>query len=326
MLSADGGAVAPRPAKGSVALQFSVVIPLYNKQRYVGRAVDSVLAQTHDQFELIVVDDGSTDGSAEVVRNVGDPRLRLIVQDNGGEAAARNAGIRAAVGSHIAFLDADDRWKPDFLAVMRSLIAAHPGAAIYGTNYEIVDDGSIVPGLDGAGRFVDRDGRLDYASALAHWCFPLTSSSICVPAHMFDAVGMFDERLKLATDTDMWVRLTLAGPAVFDDRPCAVYHKDAIDRSTTQSEFWEKRLFFVDVLRSKLDGQAIRPRDGRLLRQFLSRMTYEALIAGSTSRSPLQTIAAMRARKMGLAYLLRCGAHLVKRALFSVLRRGMAKG
>lgn len=313
-------------AKGSGALQFSVVIPLYNKQRYVGRAVESVLAQSHDQFELIVVDDGSTDGSAEVVRNVRDPRLRLIVQDNGGEAAARNAGIRAATGSHIAFLDADDRWKPDFLAVMRSLIAAHPGAAIYGTNYEIVDDGSIVPGLDGAGRFVDRDGRLDYASALAHWCFPLTSSSICVPAHMFDAVGMFDERLKLATDIDMWVRLTLAGPAVFDDRVCAVYHKDADDRSTAEPEFWEKRLFFADVLQAKLDRQPLGPRDRRMLRRFLSRTTYEALIAGSSSRSPYRILAAMWARRMGFAYLLRCGAQLVKRTLFNVLRSGMTKG
>src|SRR5687767_11003972 len=89
---------------------FSVVVPLYNKRSFIRRAVVSVLSQSFTDFELIVVDDGSTDGSFEEIRDIADPRLRLIHQRNQGEGLARNTGMAAARGVWIAFLDADDMW------------------------------------------------------------------------------------------------------------------------------------------------------------------------------------------------------------------------
>lgn len=283
-------------------VRFSVVIPLYNKRPYVARAIQSVLDQTYRDFELIVVDDGSTDGSTDIAASYTDARLKLIRQANGGEAAARNAGIRTASGAHIAFLDADDCWKSEFLAVVASMIAIQPDAAIYGTAYDVSrDDDFGAHPLDGVSRFVNASGRLDYPAALAHWCFPLTSSSVCVPACKFDEVGLFDERLNLAADVDMWGRLALSGMAIFHARSCAVYHVDALNRSTTiQAKFWDKRLLFVEVFSKRLQRPEIARRDRRNLELFLSKVTYEALVAKANADPALDLAAAMQDRKQFL--------------------------
>jgi glycosyltransferase involved in cell wall biosynthesis len=107
----------------------SVVVPLYNKASYVARALESVAAQTLEDLEVIVVDDGSTDGGRDVVAALSDPRFRLIRQANAGPGAARNRGLREARAQYVAFLDADDRWLPHFLAENVSLLELQPSAA-----------------------------------------------------------------------------------------------------------------------------------------------------------------------------------------------------
>ena len=103
----------------------SVIIPLYNKQAYIKRAVDSVLTQKFENFELIIVNDGSTDGSVEVVKSINDPRLRMISQPNRGPGSARNTGISASNSEILAFLDADDEWLPDYLAAGRAILTSN---------------------------------------------------------------------------------------------------------------------------------------------------------------------------------------------------------
>ena len=100
-----------------VMTDVSVIIPLYNKGEHVGRALDSVFSQTYKDFEVVVVDDGSSDEGPDIVRKYNDTRLRLIQQDNFGPGAARNRGIRETTGHYVAFLDADDEWLPDFLKI-----------------------------------------------------------------------------------------------------------------------------------------------------------------------------------------------------------------
>ena len=116
----------------------SVVIPLYNKQREVAAAVRSALAQSYPPAEIVVVDDGSTDGGAEVVRQIASPLVRLVTQPNAGVCVARNHGIAETSGEYIALLDADDMWEPGFLAEIAAMIEEFPGCGIYCTGFSIV--------------------------------------------------------------------------------------------------------------------------------------------------------------------------------------------
>ena len=118
-------------------MKISVVIPLYNKARYVVRAVNSVLSQSYNDFELIIVNDGSTDGGERLISDIKDPRLHLVNQSNAGVSAARNRGINEAAADHIAFLDADDEWKKGFLESMLNLHSKHPNAGLFASAYEI---------------------------------------------------------------------------------------------------------------------------------------------------------------------------------------------
>ena len=122
---------------------FSVIIPLYNKAPYVEKAIRSVLNQTFKEFELIVVDDGSTDDSLSVAKNclLQTINYKLIEQHNQGVSTARNNGVKQAKYPYICFLDADDWWSPTFLEEMKALIDEFPDAGIYGSSYYIVKNG-----------------------------------------------------------------------------------------------------------------------------------------------------------------------------------------
>ncbi|MDP4270339.1 MAG: glycosyltransferase family A protein, partial [Bacteroidota bacterium] len=113
---------------------FSVIIPLYQKGPFIARAIESVLCQTYKEFELIVIDDGSTDNGANIVEQITDHRLTLIRQENRGVSAARNKGISLAKGDYIGLLDADDKWEADFLMEMKRLIETYPGCGWYSSS------------------------------------------------------------------------------------------------------------------------------------------------------------------------------------------------
>ena len=127
---------------------FSVVVPVYNVRQWVGRAIESILAQTFEDFELILIDDGSTDDSAEVMAQYTDPRVKLIQQENRGQGGARNRGIEASTGEWIAFLDPDDQWLPEFLEDYYRVIADHQEIDFCYSSYRrIYQDGRSVPAM-----------------------------------------------------------------------------------------------------------------------------------------------------------------------------------
>jgi glycosyltransferase involved in cell wall biosynthesis len=190
------------------APRVSVVVPIYNRADAIAATLASVSAQTYRSFEIIVVDDGSTDGTLDRVRALplpGDVRL-LGDGCNRGVSAARNRGIAATRGELIAFLDSDDLWSPDKLALQVADLDAHPEAVLSFTDVLCGTAGIAHPHL--GSRFRWRDGGIDpfvYGSPI------VTPSAVLVRKRHLDAVGCFDERLVVGEDRDLWLRLAAVG-------------------------------------------------------------------------------------------------------------------
>jgi glycosyltransferase involved in cell wall biosynthesis len=208
----------------------SVVIPLYNKARHIARAINSVLAQTIGDFELIVVDDGSTDGGADIVRRFADSRIRLMVQDNGGVSVARNRGIQEARAELVAFLDADDEWMGHFLETVISMRKRLPEAGIYATAW-YYSDHERISYPDFKYCVTRPEGGLleNYffsALGLAVW-----SSAIMIPKTIFTDVGYFPEGMRRGEDIHMWVRIAMRFRVAWSPVACSIYHLSADNRA-----------------------------------------------------------------------------------------------
>jgi hypothetical protein len=213
----------------------TVVIPLYNKETYVRRAVDSVLAQTFTDFEVIVVNDGSTDNGPALVRQYNDPRVRLIDQENRGVSAARNRGIAEAGGELIAFLDADDEWRPAYLEVVCHLREKYPEAGMYATAYLIRDacGNQRGAGIRGVPSAEDWEGVVaNYFRAARLGEPPVTSSSACIPRHVFLDIGGFPEGVTYGEDLDTWTRIAGKYPVAISNVRAVIYHGDDPGRAT----------------------------------------------------------------------------------------------
>jgi len=183
----------------SAVLLASVIIPTFNRAAFLREAIDSVLAQTEKDFELIVVDDGSTDATRDVVESYGE-RVRYFFQLNAGASAARNCGIKNARGKLIAFLDSDDLWLPQKLARQIAWMKAHPEIMLCYT-----DEIWIRRGV--------RVNQKKIHVKAGGWIYPLclprciiSPSSVLMRRELFEAVGVFDEQLPICEDYDLWLR------------------------------------------------------------------------------------------------------------------------
>jgi len=211
-------------------MQFSVIIPLYNKAPYVANAIQSVLAQTFTDYELVIVDDGSKDDSAEIATKAinGCKNCRLLHQENTGVSMARNNGVAASHGDYLCFLDADDWWEPAFLEEMSKFIEEFPDAGIYGTNYTIVNETKHKTRTAKIG--VDdgfEKGYINYCQAYAKTMFmPLWTGAICIPRKVFNETQGFPKGIKLGEDFLLWIRIALKYKVAFLNKPLAYYNQD----------------------------------------------------------------------------------------------------
>lgn len=206
---------------------FSVIIPLYNKAPYVAKTIESVLRQTFNDYELIIIDNGSTDGSNEIVSKYSDPRIQIVrLDENVGVSNARNKGVALSTAPYVTFLDADDWWEPTFLEEMAGLIERHPNAGIYGSGYWIIKNGK--KRLAPIGVEEDfKEGNINYCQVYAKTlCMPLTSITIAMPRKIFDESGGFKSHLKLGEDFDLWIRIALKHNVVFLNKPLSNYNQD----------------------------------------------------------------------------------------------------
>mgnify|MGYP000923891414 CR=1 FL=1 len=249
----------------------SVVIPLYNKEAEIGRALRSILAQTVKPAAILVVDDGSTDGGPDVVRSFGDPSITLIRQPNAGPSAARNRGIAAAPTDLVALLDADDRWKPAFLETVLALQARHPGAGLWGTGFALVDDADSkevpfeFPGIPrGPQGGLVKD--FFYSSLKA----PLVcASGVIVSRAVLDKVGWFPEGVRLGEDFDLWIRIALEYPVAFQEDPLVIYHKDASNRAMNRERYATRDTCIYRVLTKALAEKQFRYTTARSVKRLL---------------------------------------------------------
>jgi glycosyltransferase involved in cell wall biosynthesis len=212
---------------------FSIIIPLYNKENAIENTLKSVFNQSFTDYEVIVINDGSTDRSEEKVTAFSDERLRLISTDNKGVSPARNLGIELANGKIIAFLDADDYWFPSHLENLYQLHNRFPEAGLLVTNYQFFysDKKIIQPVFEGIPTEKWSGIVPDFFKSSMKFRLAWTSA-VAVRKNVFDSLGNFDENITLGAgeDTDLWIRIALKYPVAFDNEVSAYYQMETENR------------------------------------------------------------------------------------------------
>ena len=252
--------------------RFSVVMPLYNKGAHVRAAIDSAVSQSRAAHEIIVIDNGSTDGGRAMVAAIAGDHIRLLDLPTPGPGgyAGRNVGIRAARGDWIAFLDADDLWHADHLAVLAAAVDADPGACAVATRFEHrFDDRSV---LQRIAPELDQPRSLDLAGFLSAWLMvrecPMWTGAIAIRRDTLFAAGLFPEgRAVRGGDKDLWLRVAAQGRLRYDPRITAVFHRDSdnkVSKATTTLDL----PCLVDTARALVAGSAAR--EAVLLRRLVN--------------------------------------------------------
>jgi glycosyltransferase involved in cell wall biosynthesis len=257
----------------------SVIIPLYNKGPYIARALNSVLAQTFQNFEVIVVDDGSTDEGAEIVGRFGDPRIRLIQQENGGVSAARNRGIEATRAELIAFLDADDEWLPGHLETLLRLQDKYPEAGAYGTAYLVkgIDVKTHIASFsDGIPREPWDGLLLNYFKVAALGAPPISASTVAIPKYILKEMGGFNADTWWGEDTDLWGRIALKYPIAFSWDGMGIYHTEASNRASKRNEPTRENIFIISAQNALQAGEVSPEMRGDLLEYIASKQIQAA--------------------------------------------------
>ncbi len=220
----------------------SIVIPLYNKQEAIKKTLASVISQTYTDWECIVVNDGSTDNSVQVVESIirdnKSYNIRLYNQLNGGVSKARNTGVRESNGDYVAFLDGDDLWEPTYLEELYKLISDYPNAGIYGIGYGRIINGVKYPVTT---KLVDEFRGIVSSvwedNLMLYW----TSSNTCCKSK----IVLFDENLTHGEDLDVWLQLMHNGSAVFYNKILAYYVFDAENRAMNKVPPIQKHIVSV---------------------------------------------------------------------------------
>lgn len=264
--------------------RFSIIVPLYNKAPFVRKALESIVSQTYQDWECIVVDDGSMDNSfalaQQCVNTLPDgakrERFRLLQQPNAGVAAARNTGVAASRGEYICFLDADDWWEATFLEEMIRLIADYPEAGIYASNYIYYKPGKTHVALN-----LPR-GYIDYPKAYYEGAaMPVWTGATCMPRKVFDEVGGFPVGIRLGEDFLLWAKTAIRYPIAFSDKPLSFYNNDvpASLRATRNLHAPKYHMLFnLTSLEREMEQSAIRSEQSAVWKQLLDKLRIAGLM------------------------------------------------
>jgi glycosyltransferase involved in cell wall biosynthesis len=228
----------------------SVIIPTHNRWPMIAQAVQSVLAQTFKAFELIIVDDGSTDGTARSLNSC-DSRLKLVSQPQAGVAAARNAGVAMSRGKYIAFLDSDDLWSPTKLAIQVDFMERNSGVHICQT-----EEVWIRRGVRVNPKARHRKPTGDIFQPSLELCL-VSPSAVMMTKELFYLAGGFDESFPVCEDYDLWLRIAVGHPVYLIDRPLVTKrggHADQLSRSVWGMDRF-RVLAIAKLLRAGIVGE-----------------------------------------------------------------------
>ena len=223
---------------------FSIIIPLFNKEKYVSETLKSVLNQTFKGFEIIIVNDGSTDNSLSIVNTFNDERIKIINQDNQGVSVARNNGITKAEADYIALIDADDYWYKNHLSELKKQIEKFPEAGLFCNNYEVFYSEKFCrPAAINLNFKKECLLVNDFFKASVFNSVALTSA-VCVQKKVFNTIGKFNCDLKSGQDIDLWIRIALKHEVSFNPKITMAY-KFYDHNSLSKKEFNRLRYNFI---------------------------------------------------------------------------------
>ena len=254
--------------------KISVIIPLLNKGPYIERAIESVLNQTTQNFEIIVVDGRSDDNGPKIVNNFNDSRIHFFVQSGKGVSNARNEGVNSAKTDYIAFLDADDEWMPKHLETILKLIEKYPEAGMFTTAWKLQT-------ADGKTRWANYqyipnapwEGILpDYFKSAAFGDSPVWTSAVVIPTKIFHEMGGFPEGYSYGEDLDLFGKIALKYPVAFSWELGAIYHSDAINRLSNRRPSLDDEEPFVKTARTALMKGEVQPSFVGSLNEYISTM------------------------------------------------------
>lgn len=250
----------------STCITFTVIIPLFNKGPYIARAIESVLNQSKGDFELLIIDDGSTDDGPEVVKEFDDDRIRMIRQENRGETAARNKGVSEAAYEFLAFLDADDEWMPDYLKNMQELILTYPDIGWYGAAY-VIDYGNMRTiksyGTDKKCMLINSyfQAHVDFGAELVNMsCFTINKRIV-------EEIGGFPVGIKCTGDIYFLGRVALEHPLGYCPIPSAIIHKNEDNVSDKVIDFLRNP--FIDYVQGLPKDMVQRRPDYKYLFEYI---------------------------------------------------------
>lgn len=259
--------------------EISVIIPLYNKERYIQRTIDSVLCQTFQNFECVIID-SSTDRSIELVKKYDDPRIVLVSCEKSTAAQARNNGTQIAQSDLFAFLDADDEWHPDHLETLIHIRKKFPDAGLYSTPYvKLKPDGSpmvmLFPGIPRP----PWEGYLpNYLRTCARGDEPVHSSSCAVPRDIFKTMGGFPEDLVYGEDQFLWGKISLTYPVAYSWNGLTIYHTEALGRICNKPHIVKEQPF-TSYLRRKMAHGTIPPAMQAECRAYIMRKRFSGFFS-----------------------------------------------
>lgn len=294
-------------------MKFSVVIPLYNKEHYIEATIRSVLNQTCDDYELIVVDDGSKDNSLALARKYECDRVRVIAQQNQGVSVARNTGIQNARGKFIAFLDADDQWRENYLATIQGLTDKYTESDIFVTAYAVdMGNGKI----NYSTRLEPETGLLpSYWLTLAKGYDFVWTSATVIRRDTLIRAGLFKPGEKIGQDLDMWARVARINPRVaYSNRICVQYNRAAEANARTRVRVAWAGAFLKDLEEELVNPARTSAEIASIQHKYDKKMTvfiFTAILAGEKERAD-KALREWKGSKNTTNRLLRAGLRIAR--------------